>query len=392
MAVTDHHGPEHQFRTRGGRHQVTISGTGLANATRVSWQEFGGVPATIVSQSATSIVIDTPPDSLGTFDVRVVTPVGTTPVTSADRFTYVNGTTPAPVITSITPSVLPYLGITLVTITGTNLDNASAVTITPVGGNEQASQGEQNTIVSDTGTQIQFFTSAGNSQNPATTAFDVQVTTPNGISAPTAADQVHYSGTPAAVAFLTGAQSMLTNQSSGTVLLQLQDGQGIPALAGAGGVTIQLTSSSAGGAFYDLSGNPITSVVIPAGSTSAAFTYRDAIAGMPTISASPAGLASIQQKETVALSASLLVTNTNDSGIGSLRQAILGADAAPGSVIGFAPGVTGVINLLTALPNLSASMTIVGPGANLLTIQRKAGDAFNFGIFDVTIRDDRHDY
>ena len=36
------------------------------------------------------------------------------------------------------------------------------------------------------------------------------------------------------------------------------------------------------------------------------------------------------------------------------------------------PNVTGVIDLLTALPKLSANMTILGPGANLLTIERKA--------------------
>jgi hypothetical protein len=178
---------------------------------------------------------------------------------------------------------------------------------------------------------------------------------------------------------------MLTNQPSGTMLLQLQDGQGNSALAGTGGVTIQLASTSGGGTFYDLAGNPLVNhtVVIPAGASSVAFTFKDAIAGTPTITASATGFAPAQQSETVALTANLQVSNTNDSGTGSLRQAILSANAAPGSVIGFAPGVTGVISLLTALPNLSANMTIIGPGANLLTIQRMAGDAFNFGIFSV---------
>jgi hypothetical protein len=60
-------------------------------------------------------------------------------------------------------------------------------------------------------------------------------------------------------------------------------------------------------------------------------------------------------------------TNTNDSGAGSLRQAILDANASGGDEITFS-NVTGTITLLSSLPALAANINITGPGTNLLTI------------------------
>ncbi|MBE9194808.1 hypothetical protein IQ219_05675 [Synechocystis sp. LEGE 06083] len=60
--------------------------------------------------------------------------------------------------------------------------------------------------------------------------------------------------------------------------------------------------------------------------------------------------------------ASFTVTNLNDSGAGSLRQAILDANLNPGAdVISFA--VTGSINLLSALPDIIDTLTIDGTTA-----------------------------
>src|SRR5207248_1969305 len=61
----------------------------------------------------------------------------------------------------------------------------------------------------------------------------------------------------------------------------------------------------------------------------------------------------------------LTVTNTDDAGPGSLRQAI--ADAQPGEVITFAPSATGTI-LLSSTLVLTKSLTILGPGAAALAI------------------------
>jgi len=62
------------------------------------------------------------------------------------------------------------------------------------------------------------------------------------------------------------------------------------------------------------------------------------------------------------------VTNLNDSGPGSFRLAIQQADASSGDTINFANGVTGVILLQSALPQITASVTINGPGSSNLAI------------------------
>jgi CSLREA domain-containing protein len=60
---------------------------------------------------------------------------------------------------------------------------------------------------------------------------------------------------------------------------------------------------------------------------------------------------------------SILVTNTADSGPGSLRQAITDANAlAITDAINFQAGLTGAIALSSALPDLSTSIAINGPG------------------------------
>ena len=76
---------------------------------------------------------------------------------------------------------------------------------------------------------------------------------------------------------------------------------------------------------------------------------------------------------------SLVVTTLADSGPGSLRAAITNANTSSGGVtITFA--VTGTINLLSALPQLTQSMTITGPGASSLAIDGGgAGPVFDIG-------------
>ncbi len=57
------------------------------------------------------------------------------------------------------------------------------------------------------------------------------------------------------------------------------------------------------------------------------------------------------------------VTNTDDSGVGSLRQAILDAEANPGEDIIDMTGVSGTITLSTGLPNITEDLTINGAGS-----------------------------
>ncbi|MDW3192028.1 MAG: cadherin domain-containing protein [Cytophagales bacterium] len=58
------------------------------------------------------------------------------------------------------------------------------------------------------------------------------------------------------------------------------------------------------------------------------------------------------------------VTNTDDSGAGTLRQAILDAEANPGADIIDLTGITGTITLSTGLPNITEDLTINGAGSS----------------------------
>jgi len=73
--------------------------------------------------------------------------------------------------------------------------------------------------------------------------------------------------------------------------------------------------------------------------------------------------------------ATFTVTNTNDSGTGSLRAAITSANAAPGPHT-IAITAAGIIDLVTPLPALTQDMTIGGPGAFYLTVQKAASASF----------------
>ena len=66
---------------------VTISGTGLTGATAVT---FGGTPATaVVVVNSNTITATSPAKAAGTYDVRVTTPKGISPIGGAsDNFVY----------------------------------------------------------------------------------------------------------------------------------------------------------------------------------------------------------------------------------------------------------------------------------------------------------------
>src|ERR1041385_3594079 len=71
--------------------------------------------------------------------------------------------------------------------------------------------------------------------------------------------------------------------------------------------------------------------------------------------------------------ATITVMNMNDSGAGSLRQAI--ADAVNGDTIDF--GVTGTITLATDELLVDKSITINGPGSDNLTVAGGFGRVFH---------------
>jgi hypothetical protein len=105
---------------RGGS-QVTITGHDFTGATAVS---FGGVPASSFTvNSDTSITAVAPAAAPGTVDVAVTTPVGQSPTSTADQFTYA----PVPAVSSVGPRAGPRAGGTTVTIAGHGFTGATAV-------------------------------------------------------------------------------------------------------------------------------------------------------------------------------------------------------------------------------------------------------------------------
>jgi hypothetical protein len=74
--------------------------------------------------------------------------------------------------------------------------------------------------------------------------------------------------------------------------------------------------------------------------------------------------------------ATITVTNTNDSGPGSLRQAL--ANANNGDRINFA--VTGAISLTSGGLGITKNVTISGPGATQLAVNGNQA-LFAFGVF-----------
>jgi len=141
--------------TSGGT-SVIITGTGFTGATAVT---FGPSSAAFTANSDTQITATTPSGS-GIVDVNVTTPGGFNQYTQA--FTYVS----PPTVTSVLPPTGSPLGGTSVTIIGTNLIGANAVTF---GGTTATSFNIVNATAITAGTPLH-----------ASGLVTVNVTTPNG--------------------------------------------------------------------------------------------------------------------------------------------------------------------------------------------------------------------
>ncbi|WP_155413334.1 autotransporter outer membrane beta-barrel domain-containing protein, partial [Rhodopseudomonas palustris] len=139
---------------------VTITGTNLSGATAVT---IGGAAATnVIVVNATTITATTPAHAAGTVDVVVTTPGGT--ATGAGLYSYAAG----PTVTSVSPASGPSVGGTSVTITGSNLTGATAVSF----------GGAAATAVSVTSATSMTATTPAH----AVGVVDVTVTTPGGSS------------------------------------------------------------------------------------------------------------------------------------------------------------------------------------------------------------------
>jgi hypothetical protein len=97
--------------------------------------------------------------------------------------------------------------------------------------------------------------------------------------------------------------------------------------------------------------------------------------GLPRIADGTVDIGAYEYLTTITVT-NLLDTNT----AGTLRFAVAHADGEPGSTIQFT--VTGTIPLDSALPDLSANVTITGPGASTLTVDG-GGSGSNFSVLTV---------
>jgi hypothetical protein len=160
-----------------GGNTVTITGTGFTYASGVSFGPVAATSFTVLSD--TQLVATAPlPQAVGTVDITVSTPTGTSTTSSADHFTY--GTS-APAVSGLSVTTGPTTGGTSVVLTGTNFTGATQVKFGGVAASYTVNSGTQITATAPAG---------------AAGVVDVVVTGPGGSPALAAADQFTYT-TPA---------------------------------------------------------------------------------------------------------------------------------------------------------------------------------------------------
>jgi len=163
---------------------ATIYGSGFTSVTAV---DFGSTPAASYTVSSSTLIFATAPaGSLGTVDITVTNPAGTSSISAADHYTYVNQT----VINEVSPDSGPAGGGTTVTLSGAGFTGATSVLF---GSTPAASY----TVDSDTAITA--------TAPPGTDGIvDIRVQTPFFESPATALDQYTYVGVPPTVTSLFG--------------------------------------------------------------------------------------------------------------------------------------------------------------------------------------------
>jgi RHS repeat-associated protein len=161
---------------------IIVIGSNFSGASRVN---FGNTQVTLrfVVISDTAIRVTVPAGTAGTVDVTVTTLAGTSATTAADRFTYV--IPGAPTVTGVGAASGPLTGGYYVTVIGTGLSGATAVSF---GG----ARSTDVTVNSDNTLTVRV-----PAHNPG--PVDVKVTTPGGTSAGTPADRFTYADPPTPV-------------------------------------------------------------------------------------------------------------------------------------------------------------------------------------------------
>jgi hypothetical protein len=154
--------------------EVTITGTGF---TRSSVVDFGTEQATSVAIENSTTILAKSPAGVGTVDVTVTTPEGTSATSPTDQFNYL----PVPKVSAISPAGGPRSGGATVTISGKGFANPATVAF----GTSAAS-----TVTVENSTTIAA------TSPPGKGTVIITVSTPGGTSAETVADDYSYRGSP----------------------------------------------------------------------------------------------------------------------------------------------------------------------------------------------------
>jgi alpha-tubulin suppressor-like RCC1 family protein len=104
---------------------VTITGNNFTGATAV---KFGSSSAASFTAKSVTITAVSPAEPSGTVDVTVTTPVGTTAISTKDRFKFL------PTVTGLTPNSGSSIGGTSITVTGTGFAPGTSATKFKFGG------------------------------------------------------------------------------------------------------------------------------------------------------------------------------------------------------------------------------------------------------------------
>lgn len=259
LSVTPYSGPATGGTT------VTISGKYFANTTAVM---FGATPATgFTVVNGNTIEAIAPAGAVGTVDITVTAPGGTSGTGPASHYTYF-AVPNAPAVTGLSPATGPAAGGTSVVITGTDLTGATAVTF-------DGTNATSFTVDSDT--QITAVSPMG-----AVGSVDVHVTTPGGTSATSQGNQFTYIGTPSVLSIspasgpATGGTTVTITGKyfAGTTAVKfgaspatgftVVDGNTITATAPAGTGTVDITVTAPGGTSGTSATDQFTYVAAPA--------------------------------------------------------------------------------------------------------------------------------
>jgi len=322
---------------------VTITGTGLADVTEV---DFGGIATAGFTLNADgTITAASPGQSLvGAVHVTVVSPEGTSAPSPVDQFTY----QAQPTITSLSANWGNSAGGDIVTITGSNLDGATAVDF---GLNAGA-------IIYDSPGLIQAVSPAG-----AAGRVDVTVIGPGGTSPTTSADRFLYVGAPLAMddSYTVTPNATLTVAATG-VLSNDTDPQGYPLTA-------------------ELLANPLHGALSFNGDGSFTYTPDNGYIGADgfVYQADNGTFTSAPTLVSLAIG-TLTVTTTADTGPGSLRQAILDANSSSGTphvILLQLPAGPQTINLLTPLPAATDPLSLSLDATQNVTVALLSASAWN---------------